>query len=63
MRCNMIAPKIIFDRPQDHWSLITAARDEDFEGQFFDRKALPLAGVYKISGDFGASHSWGRLCT
>jgi len=22
-----------------------------------------LAGVYKISGDFGASHSWGRLCT
>ena len=22
-----------------------------------------LAGVYKISADFGASHSWGRRCT
>ena len=24
---------------------------------------LVLAGVYKISADFGASHSWGRRCT
>jgi 6-phosphogluconate dehydrogenase len=22
-----------------------------------------LAGVYKISADFGASHYWGRRCT
>jgi hypothetical protein len=22
-----------------------------------------LAGVYKISANFGANHSWGRLCT
>jgi hypothetical protein len=27
-----------------------------------DSAAL-LAGVYKISADFGASHSWGRRCT
>ena len=25
--------------------------------------APPLTGVYKISADFGASHSWGRRCT
>src|ERR1017187_3737044 len=25
--------------------------------------ALGLAGFYKISEDFGASHSWGRRCT
>src|SRR5664280_2466381 len=27
------------------------------------RQRPPLAGVYKISADFGASHSWGRRCT
>jgi light-regulated signal transduction histidine kinase (bacteriophytochrome) len=27
------------------------------------RTLISLAGVYKISGDFGANHSWGRLCT
>src|SRR5438045_4130577 len=43
----MIDPKIVFERPQDHWSLITAARDQDFEGQYFDRKAVPLGSVSK----------------
>src|ERR1700677_3262485 len=37
----MTDPKTIFDRPDDHWAFITAARDQDFEGQFFDRKAIP----------------------
>jgi predicted HTH transcriptional regulator len=37
----MTDPKTVFDRPDDHWAFITAARDQDFEGQFFDRKAIP----------------------
>jgi hypothetical protein len=38
-------------------------RRHDAPGDVFEHKKTELAGVYKISGDFGASHSWGRLCT
>ena len=29
----------------------------------FGAAVFHLAGVYKISANFGANHSWGRLCT
>ena len=41
----MIDPKTVFDSPDDHWTLITAPRDTDFEGQHFDRKAIPHGPV------------------
>jgi len=33
-------PKEVFDNPDAYWSFLTTVRDEDFEGQYFDRKEL-----------------------
>lgn len=34
----MPTPKEVFDNPADHWGFITSASDDEFEGQYFDRK-------------------------
>lgn len=40
----MPKPREVFDSPSTFWNFITCETDNDFEGQFFDRKELPLAG-------------------
>ena len=35
-------PRDVFDHPDRHWAFLTTARDEDFEGQHFDRKEAGL---------------------
>ncbi len=32
-------PHEVFENPADHWAFLTAPKDTDFEGQYFDRKA------------------------
>ena len=31
-------PRQVFDDPQSSWAFLTSPRDDDFEGQHFDRK-------------------------
>jgi hypothetical protein len=33
-----VSPKEVFDDPDKFWGLLTTRSDQDFEGQFFDRK-------------------------
>jgi predicted HTH transcriptional regulator len=37
-------PKDVFENPEKYWNLITAASDNDFEGQHFDRKEAARVG-------------------
>ena len=32
------SPREVFEDPAAHWSFVTQSRDDDFEGQYFDRK-------------------------
>lgn len=32
------SPRDVFDHPDHHWAFLTVSRDEEFEGQHFDRK-------------------------
>ncbi|MFN8650586.1 MAG: putative DNA binding domain-containing protein [Gemmatimonadales bacterium] len=41
----MAKPRAVFDDPDSHWQFLTTPRDEDFEGQHFDRKEVCRAGV------------------
>jgi predicted HTH transcriptional regulator len=43
----MTDPKDLFDDPSSHWAFLTTPHDTDFEGQHFDRKALPLGVIGK----------------
>src|SRR5215831_4532974 len=42
----MLKPRDVFEDPTSHWAFLTASRDEDCEGQYFDRKEV---------GDFTAT--------
>ena len=37
-------PKDVFENPENHWDFITSASDDDFEGQYFDRKEAGRVG-------------------
>ena len=37
-------PKEVFENYQKHWNFITASADDEFEGQHFDRKEVPVVG-------------------
>lgn len=37
-------PREVFEYPNQHWSLLTAPTDTDFEGQYFDRKEAGRVG-------------------
>ncbi len=39
------SPKQVFDDPTEHWAFLTQSSDDDFEGQYFDRKEAGRAGV------------------
>src|SRR3989442_13235591 len=39
-------PKEVFDDPDSHWAFLTTKSDEDFEGQFFDRKEAGRPGQH-----------------
>ena len=38
-------PRAVYDRPGDHWSFLTQATDDAFEGQHFDRKEAGRQGA------------------
>jgi predicted HTH transcriptional regulator len=39
------SPRAVFDDPADHWAFLTQPRDDDFEGQHFDRKEAGQVGI------------------
>ncbi|GMU82478.1 MAG: hypothetical protein AMXMBFR47_23490 [Planctomycetota bacterium] len=39
------SPRAVFDDPAAHWTFLTQPRDDDFEGQYFDRKIAGQANV------------------
>ncbi len=36
----MLKPRDVFENPDNYWTFLTAPRDEEFEGQHFDRKEV-----------------------
>lgn len=46
----MPTPAEVFQDPIAYWSLITTARDNDFEGQYFDRKQAGQASGHGLLG-------------
>ena len=40
----MPKPREVFDNPQGHWNFITSGSDNEFEGQYFDRKEVGRTG-------------------
>jgi hypothetical protein len=38
-------PRQVYDAPDAHWSFMTQATDDGFEGQHFDRKEAGLPGT------------------
>ena len=39
------SPKQVFDDPTEHWAFLTQSSDDDFEGQYFDRKEAGRSGA------------------
>lgn len=39
------SPRDVFDDPAAHWAFLTQPRDDDFEGQYFDRKIAGQANA------------------
>ena len=37
-------PKDVFDNPEENWAFITTNSDDEFEGQYFDRKEAGRPG-------------------